>query len=742
MSAEKKVNRESKNIFARLLATEDITIRHDPSLSTAYFDVNKRILALPILENMDDDVYDLFVGHEVGHALYTPPFSEEEMLNVLRRVSPKNLGLAKIVLNMVEDARIEKAMRQKYPGLAKSFRFGYSKLWQFGFFGEEKEVQDKFSELVIIDRLNLHYKGTIYGIQHFVLSELDHSFVTRIDQTKTFEDIIPICIDILAHMNIKEEEEESKQEEKDSSMFSSNEPGNNPADREENEGSPNDDDENYDSSIKGEQGSSAGLKYQEGTSSLPNVSSTNDALEKYVEKINKESRDNISYLYNTLPTPNLEKIIVPYKRILKDFVRLSDEKFFWTDLETGTSVSYNLDAEYKEFLKKNNSACQSMSVVFKRKQQADVYRRTQIAKTGRLNMDQIHTYRYNDDLFLSSKIVPKGKNHGMIMYIDWSGSMGPNIAQTVEQLMNLVMFCRKSGIKYQVYAFTDQAFIERNQMNEESYVDFWENREEDSYRLSNFHLLDLFNSEMNNLENDIMMKSMLFISQYLGQVRRLHSSDYMSFNKYFPKYNLGGTPLNETIVSAISVEKNFLRKHNCQILNTVFLTDGEAGGIGFSYPAGFNYSYQNKRKYIIEHNCKSYEITCSYGNSKDFLRIFKDNTKGRLLGIYLVNNAYSMGYMIDRGQVEMESGKCKEDYTKFFKKNSYVEIKNNPYDFYYIMKSNAETVGFDDVFDSIDASKKNTEIVAQFVKSIKKRTSSRIILNKFAEVVAKDFRNS
>ena len=57
--------------IARLLAKENITIQHG-NYHTAWFDIKNRILGLPLWKDMGKDVYDLFIGHEIGHALYTP----------------------------------------------------------------------------------------------------------------------------------------------------------------------------------------------------------------------------------------------------------------------------------------------------------------------------------------------------------------------------------------------------------------------------------------------------------------------------------------------------------------------------------------------------------------------------------------------------------------------------------------------------------------------------------------------
>ena len=62
---------ESKEKLAKLLAVEDLDIQHQ-QVKTAMFDIKNRQLILPIWKDMPDHLYDLLVGHEVGHALFTP----------------------------------------------------------------------------------------------------------------------------------------------------------------------------------------------------------------------------------------------------------------------------------------------------------------------------------------------------------------------------------------------------------------------------------------------------------------------------------------------------------------------------------------------------------------------------------------------------------------------------------------------------------------------------------------------
>ena len=64
------VSHEIKSQLAKLLATEDLVVEHK-KVETACFNVHTRVLTLPMWEQASGQVYDMLVGHEVGHALYT-----------------------------------------------------------------------------------------------------------------------------------------------------------------------------------------------------------------------------------------------------------------------------------------------------------------------------------------------------------------------------------------------------------------------------------------------------------------------------------------------------------------------------------------------------------------------------------------------------------------------------------------------------------------------------------------------
>ena len=110
----------SKSILAKLLASENITVSHQ-NVRTAYFDLKNRTMILPVWQDMDGDLYDLLTGHEVGHALNTPEGGWHDQV----KGSQKKF---KDFLNVIEDARIEKLVKRKFPGLSKSFANAYKSL--------------------------------------------------------------------------------------------------------------------------------------------------------------------------------------------------------------------------------------------------------------------------------------------------------------------------------------------------------------------------------------------------------------------------------------------------------------------------------------------------------------------------------------------------------------------------------------------------------------------------------------
>ena len=167
-----------KSVLARLLANENIEVTQG-NYPTAFFDVQKRQLGLPNWKDMSKDIYDLLVGHEVGHALETHADFVERM---------KERSVPHGYMNVVEDIRIEKKMLARYPGLVGNFKRGYKEL----FFDRDLfEVADKdIATLPFMDRLNIKSKGRDLVEVPFAADEVP--YFNKAMAVNTFEEVIEV----------------------------------------------------------------------------------------------------------------------------------------------------------------------------------------------------------------------------------------------------------------------------------------------------------------------------------------------------------------------------------------------------------------------------------------------------------------------------------------------------------------------------------------------------------------------
>ena len=190
------VKHEIKSQLAKLLATEDLIVEHK-HVETAQFDVHTRVLTLPEWEKASNTVYDMLVGHEVGHALFTP--DEDWFLE---------LKIPQQFVNIVEDARVEKLMKRKYPGLAKSFYNGYNELNSRDFFEINDEDLTTFN---LADRVNLYFK--VGSFVPLVFSVAEKEIISMIGKCETFDDVKKAALVLYEYCKVEMEKNQNTQEE-------------------------------------------------------------------------------------------------------------------------------------------------------------------------------------------------------------------------------------------------------------------------------------------------------------------------------------------------------------------------------------------------------------------------------------------------------------------------------------------------------------------------------------------------
>jgi hypothetical protein len=547
---------EVKGTLAKLLATENLTVEHR-KVSTACFDVDKRLLILPIWKTASNTVYDLLVGHEVGHALYTP--------------NEDYSGASKAFVNVLEDARIERMMKVTYPGLRKSFFEGYKELWNEDFFGVKHEDPTTLS---LIDRINLYFKGN----PSIPFSDDEKLWVERANKTKTFKDVVDLSKELYEYCS-------EKQDHKEEMMMPSAEDGQSQADREE-EINPVDSDD-YEEMTHEEMLEEADRREREWRDDIDQSDTdldtpsyggdidetkcvTNDALAEALETLIDDNAK--EWVYLSIPNPKVEDLIVPFKTIQEKL----HGHFYDPERTWGEHVQYAVD-NYNSFKKDTQKTVNYLCKQFDMKKSAEEYRRSATAKTGVLDTNKLHTYKYNDDIFKRVTVVPEGKNHGLIMYLDWSGSMGNQLLDTLKQTYNLIWFCKKSGIPFRVYAFQSG----HGYSTQHDDLKIMQNENELGIN-SDFRLLEFFSSRQNRQSLEKSMQ-LVYTQVFAMNGWRLN---------YLPEYTLGGTPLAEAIYCTRKIVSNLKRIERVSKVNVICLTDGEANPMSYIHKFAEDHYYR------------------------------------------------------------------------------------------------------------------------------------------------------
>ena len=211
------------------------------------------------------------------------------------------------------------------------------------------------------------------------------------------------------------------------------------------------------------------------------------------------------------------------------------------------------------------------------KKAAREHSRAATANSGILSSEKLYTYKYNEHLFKKLTITPDGKNHGLVMFVDWSGSMSPNMKGTIEQMLTLVMFCKRVNIPFEVYAFSDSYT---------RYDDAIENVDSNGHFIgkggpgyndvviNRFNLLNLFSSRMRAKQLHEAYIYMTATAEYYSRAYSYGSREcYVSIPD---RMGLGGTPLDNTLLMSFSVMRDFIKKNQVDVINSIFLTDGDS----------------------------------------------------------------------------------------------------------------------------------------------------------------------
>ncbi len=712
-------SQEIKGNLARLLATENLIVEHR-KVSTASFDVDRRVLTLPNWDKASSTVYDMLVGHEVGHALFTPNKDWRDTADC-----PKDF------VNVIEDARIEKLMKRKYPGLRKSFAGGYKELNDADFFDIDGKDFNTFS---LIDRINLHFKIGASAMVPFSIEE--QLFVARTDVAETFEEVLQIAVDVF---NYSKQEQEEEQEETPQEMPANEASSESQEDVEQQETNDVEQPKQENTISSGQEQSGAdeeeGEDEEEGS---VEGSKTQNSFNEAAKGLTDRYSNNPVY------------VEIPDSVDLPTFVADWTEVHDWIDEYRNNFLGKNegddyynpyetVDKSYVEFRKQSQKEVNYLVKEFECRKSADAYARAGQSKTGVLDTSKLHTYKYNEDLFKKVTVIPDGKNHGLIFLLDWSGSMQSEILSTVKQLLNLTAFCKKVQIPFEVYAFTNEFYTVRrikNGVNE--YVSNDEYFEKNGcvegkifLQKNMFHLMNFVSSRSNSKDYERMCLN-LYREAYIF----VYACSYQSTIGI----GLSGTPLNEGIIMLNYIIPQFKKQNDLQKVNVCVLSDGEACQSSYGREL---YSDHKDEFYVrprrLDYRSVLRDRTTGHVYAMDggwssmtntFIQQLRDRNPGvNVLGFRIMSSGGLSNFVSIYGnlsyydQVQKQWKKSKSAVVPFPK--SYTAL--------YVISNNAVESDVD--FD-VETGAKKGEISRAFKKMLGSKSANKKLLNSFIEYVA------
>lgn len=731
----------NKDLLAKLLAVENLQVVRAP-VQTASFDIKSRTLVLPQWKEMSVNVEDMLIAHEVGHALFTD----------MEYLESENFRSLKGYLNVIEDVRIERKMKDKYPGLRKSFTLGYKELNERDFFG----VKDMtLSSLLLIDRINLYYKaGFNCGVK---FNPTEFQFVSRAAKVDTLKEVHALAQEIWDYtkqqlieqkrqrQESKSEEdlEEEAQEELESWQNEYDDLG-----EDEYKDLWNADGEDDDELLDDLPDSSMEHPTAEDAEDMTAISSTKfddpvdptqvteDELDSKTARILRERLQELAdtetivrnYKVNYVTSYiDDNDIIVPYKYIYQDMAQSIESAFEDYEIPKEQRAKHFIDkkANAIKFKEENNRIVNYLVKEFEMRKSASEYVRTKESKSGQLNSSKLAVYKFSDDIFKKFSEVMEDKNHGMIFLVDWSGSMCDYIDDTIRQVVLLAMFCQKIQIPYHVYAFSDG--FRYNNQDERTNWDKVRTGDKDSFAIYNTNLLEFFSHKMTTTEFN-------------------RAVEYMLDRPYrITNYQLNGTPLNESLFYLTDYIGKFKSMNNLEKIHLITLTDGDASGASPVNGSMSTMSYETgeRRKVINVINDhvtkKQYRIHDNrMDQTKILLSVIKDRYNCTLIGFYLgkATNKHILSFVRNNTSINdlSISWALVDEIRTSCRKNQFSLVPSTGRDeFYYLPVTNMK-IQDEELEVSKDMSSK--QIARAFNKYLNIQKTNRVLLNRFVGMIA------
>lgn len=501
---------ENYSVFAKMLACEDITLQVDENAKTASMNLKSRVLTVPEWDNMTRPVVRMLIGHEVSHAVNTPM---KGWKNAVEEMDECDRGIFRNILNVVEDCRIDKLIIRKYPALRADYRASVRYFMENDFFGIEKRGE-KIEDLAFVDRINVKFK-THWSSEgpkiNFSKDELP--YIRKTENLETFQEAVDLAKELFEkfkedsktqYEDLVKKYEEANAEQDDSNLGRMNL------------------DEDDMKEGEGDEKEKKSAVSAPGVSDKPHPGIT-------VEEFNKNSKGTSNPTNIGINKTNTGGVGIIHNNPVRNFYQDDWSNGFETNME-----------KIKDAKKRNAAFVSKFCSMFESKKRGRELSKIMESKTGMIDTNSLHSYRYSEEIFKSNQYTQNQKNHGFVVMIDCSGSMSSIFNSVVEQLFVFSMICERLNIPFIGVGFSDCFSAKGTTKTFSSY--------------GNVTLQKLYDWRDGKKENNRKMSALLS-----GKMR------------------LGGTPLSDSIALSKSLISDFRSVTGVDIVNFVLLTDGADG---------------------------------------------------------------------------------------------------------------------------------------------------------------------
>ena len=855
----KTLNNNATSLLAQYLARENLTVVHNATAQTASIDLANRVLELPTWDTSSvgaqaKPVYHGLVGHEVAHALHTPAKEWVEAQTEIAGVgsSTRARAVAQDFVNVVEDARIEKIIKREFPGLKSDFAHMYDTMWKMDAF--QCKAKD-LNTMRFIDRLNLHYKVGIHAGVTVPFTDVERETIKRIDRAVSFRDVVDIAKDLYTAAQEEQQDEqgdEGKQskpeDKKDGQKGKKGQPGDKGEKGEstKSEGESQDSDNQQDAEGDGNGNGSEGEENGEGSQSdgkdgeksdaddanadANDEKSSPDAEKQEIGEGNKSSdhtnadtdivpygcttQQNMSKFVNGLVNVKIDEEpirvpnIDPTSIVVEpaDFIAMVEQGTLYTYYGGGKGqpapqeIAEQSAALFAEMTAKQKSAVDHMSRRFEMRKAAKDFARQSSCKSGRISTRQLSKYKFSEDIFDRLTIKRDEKNHGIVILLDWSGSMASMISDVVQQIGGILQFCRRVGIPAEVYFFNSMY----NKWAEERFNKMypakgnanaptrpyairygmadsagfsgmdWHTAEAMAFTdhvchlpngstakggnviLSAFSLVKVYDANMDNRKFAATFGRLLLVANAVGSKTMTAAKGNMVFPE---SLQMGNTPLDESILSMREIVNNFRKSSNSKV-TFISMSDGEGQGLTNHYHAttrGMMRQAEKNTKTVTTvlidgSNGRRYENgKLDHGHCRDkthstCVQMFRDATGVEIAGIMMLQGNSSLAYT---GMYTNNMPKCadykaeaaqREKDQKQFQAEDFFAMPVNGYNSYFFVNVKSSTQVLHEQIKErkrLESLKnRKTAIEREMILNAEQSQCNRAFINRLMDIVA------